>query len=269
MSGRRGKGSVTGRSSLRSEALGIYSGIFHVYRAWWAEILVISLFIFVPLGLLDAADSSALESLRDGENFKFTALAVASLIIVATSLLGEVFLAGAIGLSLTHAEKGRPPSLRFIARHLNYGRLIAIDIAYVLIIVAGVLFLVVPGFAALVYIALAGPVAETEDRSFKGSFKRSFELVRGNFWLVFWVIVPIELFGGTVENGLESALETIFGENFVAFGLAEALANVVISPLFAIAAVLLTRRLVKLKDGRDLPGAGPADLRSGGFTRSV
>jgi hypothetical protein len=250
--------------SLAVEVGRIYRGMFHVYRSWWTEIIVLSLIIFVPLGLLDAADASALDSIGPGQDFKLLALLAGALVITATSMLGEVFLAGAVGLSLTHAENGRPPSLRFLARRLKYGRLIAIDLTYVLVVAIGLVLLFVPGFAALVYLALAGPVAETEDRRFRDSFRRSFQLIRGNFWLVFWVIVPIELFGGTIQNGIESMLDFVLGESFIALGLTEALANVVISPLFAIAAVLLTRRLVLLKDGVELPGPGPNELRRPG-----
>jgi len=248
--------------TLGTEVGGIYRGVFHVYRFWWTEILLLSLIIFVPLGLLDAADSSALDSIHSTHDFRFIALAAGALIITATSMLGEVFLAGAVGLSLSHARDGRPPALRFIARRLNYGRLIAIDLSYVLIVAIGLVLLVIPGIAALVYLSLAGPVAETEDRRYRASFKRSFHLIRGNFWLVFWVIFPIEILGGAIQNGLESALDFLFGESFVVLGLTEALANVALSPLFAIAVVLLTRRLVLFKDGHRLEGPDPQELRA-------
>lgn len=250
------------RGPLGQEIRRVYHGLFHVYRAWWTEILLLSLIIFVPLGLLDAADTKALDSIGSGHDIKFVALATGALLITATSLLGEVFLAGAVGLSLAHAENGRPPSIRLIARELNYGRLIAIDIVYVLLIAAGFVFLIVPGILALVYLALAGPVAETEDRGFKGSFKRSAQLVRGNFWIVFWVIVPIEVFGGTIENGIENVVDFLIGESVVALGLAEALANVAIAPLFAIAASVLARRLVQIRGDQVPAGPEPEELRT-------
>ncbi len=241
---------------------GIYAGVFRVYRAWWADILVLSLLIFVPLGLLGAADDHGIESIRSGEDFKLAALLVGALALSATALLGEVLLAGAIGLSLSHAEEGRPPRLRFIVGRLSYLRLIAVDLVFVAIIALGLVLLILPGLAAFGYLALAGPVVETEDRKFLDSFRRSFQLVRGNFWLVFLTLFPIELVGGSIEKGIERLCEFLIGHSFVAAGLSEALANVVLAPLFAIAVVLLTRKLI-LGEATALPGPALHELRAG------
>lgn len=253
-----------GQSRLRTlgtEIGEIFRGIFFVYRAWWLEILALSLIIFVPIGLLDAADANAIDSIGPGHGFQLAALILAALVVSATSLLGEVFLAGAIGLSLSHTEDGRPPSLRFIARRLDYFRLIAVDILFVLLIAAGLVLLIVPGFAAFVYLSLAGPVVEVEGRGIRDSFKRSFQLVRGNFWLVFWVLVPIEVAGGSIQKGIEKLCEELLGHSFVAVGLGEALSEVALAPLFAIAAVLLTHKLIARKDGVSIPGPEPDELR--------
>ncbi|MBN8869105.1 MAG: hypothetical protein J0H66_04400 [Solirubrobacterales bacterium] len=247
--------------ALGAEVGEVFKAIFHVYRAWWVEIILLSLIIFIPIGLLDAADSQAIEAIGPGHDFQLAALIVAAFAVAATGLLGEVFLAGAIGLSLTHAEDGRPPSLGFIARRLNYFRLIAVDILFVLLVAAGFLLFIVPGVAGFVYLSLTGPVVEVEDRTIWSSFKRSFQLVRGKFWLVFWVLVPIEVVGGLVQKGIEQLCEATLGHSFLALGLGEALAEVALSPLFAIAAVLLTRKLIQLKDGRLLPGPDPRDLQ--------
>ena len=49
--------------------------------------------------------------------------------ITTTGLLGEVFYSGAVALSLTHPEHEQPPPLRELARRINYGRLIVVDLA--------------------------------------------------------------------------------------------------------------------------------------------
>jgi|GEM_PF-351447 hypothetical protein len=247
--------------SLRAEIGEVFKGIFHVYRAWWAEIILLSMIIFIPIGLLDAADAQAIESIGPGHDFQLAALIVAALAVSATGLLGEVFLAGAVGLSLTHAEDGRPPSLGFIARRLNYFRLIAVDILFVLLVAAGFVLFIIPGVAGFIYLSLAGPVVEVEDQRIWASFKRSVQLVRGKFWLVFWVLFPIEVIGGSIQKGIEQLCEALLGHSFLVSGLGEALAEVALSPLFAIAAVLLTRRLIELKDGRRLEGPEPGELK--------
>lgn len=261
--GKSGSEDQADRPAFLREVAEILTGIFRVYRAWWVDILVLSTIIFVPLSLLDAADSEAIDALGSGESARAVVLVVAAFLITATATIGEVFLAGAIGLSLIHAKEGRPPSLAFIARHLSYGRLIAVDILFVVMVATGFVLLVIPGLLAFAYLALAGPVVEIEDRGIRSSFKRSFQLVRGDFWLVLIVLLPVELFGGSVEKAAEIPIEALFGHNFVAVGLAEAMSDVLLSPLFAIAAVLLTRRLVERKEGTALPGPAFAELRAG------
>ena len=95
-----------------------------------------------------------------------------------------MFFSGAIAASLTHPEDEEAPSFRRLASHISYGKLIAVDILYVLILAVGFVALVVPGILALVYLSLAGPVVELEKHSVLGGFKRSFHLVRGHFWMV-------------------------------------------------------------------------------------
>ncbi|HEV2726877.1 MAG TPA: hypothetical protein VGV34_01210, partial [Solirubrobacterales bacterium] len=162
---------------------------------------------------------------------------------------GEVFFSGAIAVSLTHARGEKPPSLREIARRLNYGRLIAVDLLFVAIVAVGLVLGLIPGVLAFIWLALAGPVVEIEERSALGALKRSLQLVRGSFWLVFLVIAPIEIAGDAIGSGLAALVHEALGHTFVATWLAEALADAALSPVFAVAAVLLTVDLIAEKDG--------------------
>ena len=73
----------------------------------------------------------------------------ALLALAATGLVGEVFYAGAVAISLTHPHDGHPPSLREIARMVDYGPLIAIDLIYGAAVAVGLVFFVVPGHRRL------------------------------------------------------------------------------------------------------------------------
>ena len=64
-----------------------------------------------------------------------------------------------------------------------------------LIVAVGLLLAFVPARLAFVWFGLAGPVVEIEGRSVRGALARSWRLVRGHFWLVFRVLVPIEVVG--------------------------------------------------------------------------
>lgn len=245
--------------------LSIYARIGRTYRAWGPALLISALIVFLPLGALDAiAIHFDVENFDLDSGIKIAALMAAIAALTATSLLGEVFYSGAVATALTHPEDKDPPSLRQIAGELDYRRLIAVDLIYVLLVVVGLILGLIPGFLAFVWLGLAGPVVEIERRTAFGSLRRSFQLVRGSFWTVAAVLVPIELVGDGIGEALGGLVHELIGHNFLGAWLADTTANVALSPLFAIAAVLLTIELITRKDGAE--GApqlnrGPAPLR--------
>jgi hypothetical protein len=234
--------------------IGTYARIWRTYRGWARSLLLLALVVFVPLGLLDALTVTVdVESLDLDSGIKVATVALAIAAITMTGLLGEIFYSGAIAISLTHPHGEQPPSPREIASRVKYGRLILVDVAFVLIVAAGLILVFLPGLLAFVFLSLAGPAVEIEERSAAGALARSFRLVRGNFWLVFWVLVPIEVAGDAIGSALAGGVHGLLGHTFLASWLAESLANVVLSPFFAVAAVLLTVDLIALKDGRAPP----------------
>lgn len=241
--------------SLHHRLAATYGRIWRTYWSWAPSILLLALIVFLPLGLLDAATMNVeLDSLNLTNGIKLAAIVLAIGVVTATGLLGEVFFSGAIAVSLTHPRGENPPSLREIARRLNFGRLIAVDLLFVVIVATGLVLGLIPGVLAFVWLALAGPVVEIEERTAVGALKRSLQLVRGNFWLVFLVLAPIEIAGDAIGSALAALVHEILGHTFVATWLAESLADAALSPIFAVAAVLLTVDLIAQKDGE---GAAP------------
>jgi hypothetical protein len=240
--------------SLRRRLASTYVRIWRTYRGWASSILLLAAIVFVPLGLLNALTLNVeLDSLDITNGIKLAALALAVGVVTATGLIGEVFFSGAIAISLTHPHGEDPPPLREIARRLNYGRLIAVDLIFVAIVAVGSVLGLVPGLLAFVWLGLAGPVVELEERSARSALRRSMELVRGNFWLVFGVLAPIEIGGNAIGAGLAALVHDLLGHTFVATWLAESLADAALSPVFAVAAVLLTVELTREKDGEAPP----------------
>jgi hypothetical protein len=240
--------------SLRHRVAGLYQRTWRTYRAWFSTLMLLALIIFLPLGLLDAfAVNVEVDSLDLTSGIKIAAVFLAVLAITTTGLLGEIFFSGAIALSLTHPDGEGPPPLREMAHRIKYGRLIVVDVGFVLIVAAGLLVGAVPGVLAFVFLSLAGPLIEMEDHTAFGALKRSAQLVRGSFWFVFWVVVPIELVGDTISGGLATLIHHLLGETFLGTWLAEALSNIVLSPVFAVAAVLLTVELIAGREGTAPP----------------
>jgi hypothetical protein len=228
---------VSGRQQVAS----LYARTARTYFRGTRSLLPLAVMVFLPLGLLDAAAAEVdVESLNLDSGIKVAALVLAVALVTATSLIGEVFYSGTVALSLGHPEGEAPPSPREVARRLNYRRLIVLDLIYVLLVIVGLLAFVVPGALVFVFLGLSGPIVELEGRTVRGAFARSFELVRGHFWVVAAVLIPVELVGDAVAEALQGLVHTLLGHDFVAVWMAESVSNIVLSPVFAIAAVLLT-----------------------------
>lgn len=239
---------------FRRRVADVYARIWRTYKGWAPSLLILAAVVFLPLGLLDALSLQVdVDSLDLNSGVKVATLMLAVGAVTMTGLLGEIFFSGAIAISLTHPQGEQPPKLREIGRRIKYGRLIVVDIAFVVIVYVGVLLGLVPGILVFVFLGLAGPVVEIEERSAGAALRRSFQLVRGSFWLVFWVLVPIEIAGDAIGDGLAWLVHHLFGDTFVATWLAEAVSNLALSPIFAVAAVLLTVDLIAAREGAAPP----------------
>jgi len=223
----------------------VYGQIGRTYRAKAPSLLLLAAIVFVPVGFLDALTTGVeIDSLDPTSLIKLMAVIGAVAAITMTGLLGEVFYSGAVAVSLTHPAHQRAPSIREVARRLDYRRLILVDIAYVALVIVGLLAFVVPGILIFVWFGLAGPVVELEGQTVRGALRRSASLVRHNFWLVFLVLGPVELVGDATSELVGHLVHDVLGDSFFATWMAESASAIVFTPVFALAAVLLTLDLI-------------------------
>jgi hypothetical protein len=229
----------------------LYARIWRTYFSWARSLLLLATAIFVPLGLVHAIPVHfEVESLDFGGGLKIFAISLALLALTGVGLLGEVFYAGAVTILLTHpGEDHEPPSLRRIAAEINYLRLIVIDVLYVVLVALGLALLVVPGVLAFIYLGLAAPVVEMEGRTVRGALARSWRLVRGRFWLVFAVLVPIEIANDAITDLATALTHALLGNSLFAEWLTDTVSNIVLTPFYAVAAVLLAIDLIAARDG--------------------
>lgn len=207
--------------------------------------------VFIPLGLLDSIPIEVdVSDFTLGKGLVAAAALAAVLAVVGAALLGEVFFSGAVAVALTQDYERRPPSLRAIAGGLAYRKLIAVDLIFTAVVLVGLALLFVPGAILYVWLVLAGPVVEIEQRGVRAAFRRSRELVRGRFLTVLAVLAPIELGGEGVAALTGLLAHDLFGDSLAAEWATEAATNIVIVPFGAVAAVLLTVGLIGEKDGR-------------------
>lgn len=227
----------------------IYAGIGRTLVTKGSSLLPLAIAVFLPLGLIDAITTEiSLDSLTFRHGIEVAAMIAATFGVAVTGLLGEVFFSGAVAVSLTHPPDQEPPSTLEVARRLDYRRLILVDLAYVSMIIVGGLLFFVPGILVFVWFGLSGPVVEIEKRSVRDALARSFRLVRGNFWVVLFVLGPIEVVGDIVPEYIVDAVDSTLGHSFFATWMAESAANVIFTPIFAVAAVLLTLDLIAESD---------------------
>jgi hypothetical protein len=232
--------------------LSLYRRIWRTYFSWARSLLPLACFVFVPLGLVHAipVHFDATE-FHLGTGFALAGAMLAILLLSAAGLLGEIFYTGAVAIALTHPHgaDGRPPSLLEVARMVRYRTLIAVDLLFGVLVAVGVVALVVPGVLLFVYLGLAAPVAEIERHGWRDAFARSFRLVRGNFWLVFAVLVPIELLSDALTSLATAGAHSLLGDSLIAEWLTDTASNILLTPFYAVAAVLLTVDLIAARDG--------------------
>jgi hypothetical protein len=238
---------VTG-STPRLRAGPVYREIAATCRVMWPLLLATALIVFVPLGLLDALDervgSPDVDELTVGAILGLLVLALAH---TASATLGEVFYSGVVAAAVIERRAGTRRPLLHIARTLPYRRLVVVDVLFVLIVMAGVLLLIVPGLVFLTWFAMAGPVVEIERRGAIPALRRSRELVRGTFWPVFAVVIPIGLVTDALTDAASALATWAVGDTLVVDWAGAVLAGVLVAPLYAVAVVVLAYRLIERK----------------------
>jgi hypothetical protein len=236
--------------TLPRKLISTYARIGRTYFAKAPSLLLLAAAVFIPVGFLDALTTGVdVDSLEFANGLRIAAVIAATAAIGMTGLLGEVFYSGAVAVSLTHPEHEKPPPITEVARRLDYRRLILVDIVYVVFVILGLLLFFVPGILVFVWFGLSGPVVEIEGCTVRGALRRSAALVRHNFWLVFFVLGPVELVGDGVAELVGHLVHGLLGDSFFATWMAESASNIAFTPVFALAAVLLTLDLIGSRDG--------------------
>jgi hypothetical protein len=234
----------------RQRLVRIYGRLGRVYLAWAPRLLLLAAVVFIPLGFVDALlEQVDTDSLNVTSGFQVFALLGALAAVTASGLFGEVFFSGAIAASLTHPEDEESPGFMRLARHISYGKLIAVDLIFVTMMIIGTIAVIVPGILVFVYLSLTGPVVELEKRGIRDGFRRSYRLVRGHFWMAAGVLIPIEILGDALNDAIVGVAHHLFGHHLLAAWVGESVGNIVTAPIASVAFVLLALDLIHHRDG--------------------
>lgn len=221
----------------RLDIAAVLERMFDLYRARATVLLPSALIVFAIIDLV--------AGLAINGGFSI----IRTLIYVAVLAVGGFWYQGVVVETVAETRvPGRRPQItdlfRTVEPHLP--ALLGAGLLAGVAIGIGYLLLVVPGLLLLTWWALLAPVIVVEGRPMMAAFGRSRELVRGNGWRVFGVVLVVFLIQAAV-----TALLAQVGSGFIVHWLTSLLATVLTAPLAGLAAAIMYFDLEEINE----PGA--------------
>jgi hypothetical protein len=161
--------------------------------------------------------------------------------------LSHHLLAGLLEGLVASERHGHPkPSLREVLSGLPWARLLVADLLLAGMIAVGLAAFVVPGLVVMTWFAIALPILNMERGTVRGSFLRSYRLIRGHSWrsglLAFASFAVPDLLVGLVVVVVHH-----FTSDSIAIAAAHAVPATVLLPIAALPLVVLAFDLVGIE----------------------
>jgi len=230
----------------RLDVGGVIRRVWHIYVDQASVLMPAAAVVFVISGLLSAVLAA-------------TGSAAALLLALVVSLVAETLFTGMVVELVADVQDGRRDSsagqlLR--AAMPVIGSLILVGVVAGIAIVVGLVLFIVPGLALITIWSVFAPVIVLERPPGLGALGRSRELVRGNGWQVFAVILVLFVLVVVVSGVIEAAAESAgTGVGIVV----RVVIGVLTAPLSALAAAVLYFDLRRIST----QGAPPVGLGDG------
>lgn len=221
----------------------VLSRVANTYQHTVSVLILGALIVFFPVALLAAALSGS---------------AAGGLVAAMVSLVASVWYSGMVVKAVQDVQDGRLDSTLgelFSSVTPVLGQLILVGLVAGIGIAIGFFLLIVPGLILVTIWSVSAPVVVVESPGVFESLGRSRELVRGNGWQVFGVIVAVFaiIFVVSIVIGSIGAI----GDSFLLFFLVQLALNVLIAPVYALAAATLYFALLEAR-GEGAPAVAPA-----------
>ncbi len=231
----------------------VFARVLNTYAKIWRTLTVGALIVFAPiavlLGIIVASESGG-----------------AAFLVVALAVVGTFWYQGMVVETVRDVQDGTLDSnvgQLFRSATPVLGSLIAVGFLATVGVLIGFVLLIVPGLILLTIWAVVAPVVVIERKGAVEAFGRSRELVRGNGWQVFGVLVAL-----FALNIALSIVVSVIGAAGVGAAIVAQLAQyLVFAPVSALAAAIIYFALREAHGDSVL--AQPTGVLSGGFVPPV
>ncbi|HET7444627.1 MAG TPA: hypothetical protein VFJ57_08215 [Solirubrobacterales bacterium] len=223
--------------------------VFSIYGRHAGLLLPIAFWLFLLVAVVEGLAGSS--------------LALFALFVVASGIAATLYQGMVVGLVRDLEEGRREPSFSDLYGNaapvllplIGAGLLAGVGIGI------GTALLILPGLFLLTIWAVIAPVIVIEGSGVLDSFARSQELVRGNGWPVFWVVIIVFLIS-VIGSLLFGQIAAAVADGPLVRIVFSALAATITAPINAIAAGVLYYRLLALSK-RSRPSGVSSDSASG------
>ena len=218
------------------DTAGAFEQIFQVYGAQFVTFLILALIVFVPIAILQGAVGAS------------GSLGLAFVLVI-LQIVGQSLYTGAAVEAVTDIRDGKrdhtapellKAALPFIFPLILAGFVFAITVAF------GVILLIVGAFVFLTWFCLYAPAIVVERQGVFASMTRSRDLVRGNGWRVFGVLVVTAIIVGLIGAVIQR-IALGADDGFAGVAIGNLISNLITAPIFAIA---VTTLFFTLRDGK-------------------
>jgi hypothetical protein len=206
----------------------VFERLFEIYRDQFTLLIPAALILFLPVavvtGLLYAGDAGIL----------------GGLLLTALGAIATFWFQGIVVEAARDILDGRRDyTIATLFRSVLpvLGTLVVAGFLVALATVIGFTLLIVPGLLVLTYFAVVAPVIVIEHAGVIDALRRSVQLVRGNGWQVFGVIVVLFLLEFVANLVLRALANN--ADSFVLYAAAALVVSVLVAPLRALAASVM------------------------------
>jgi hypothetical protein len=226
----------------------VFSQIFGIYGQQFALLVGGALAVFLPVAIINGV-------LYDSGGFVLTLIANAVALVASYLYQGMVVEAAR---DILDGRRDQTIGGLFRSAGSVVGTLIVVGVLAGIAIAIGIVLLIIPGLFLITIWAVIVPVVVIERTAVFESFGRSRELVKGNGWQVFGVLVLLFLATFVVQVLIAAILGGIF-DSILGFALGVLITSLLMAPLTALAASVIYFELKAIK-GEPVLATGPGGV---------